>query len=131
MARAVDLRGGLSHTDRVRLLQFTTSGLGPRVARVDGDVLRVLAGPASTYELARTAIARGLSLIEAVAEYESEEGVDYEEVVEEQRGAAAREILGGDGLALAVEVFERERGDLGDILGPVGLVTSTIRRPPT
>ena len=69
----------------MRLVQFTTSGLGARVARVDGDVLRVLAGPASTYELARTAIARGLSLVEAVAEYESEETDDYEEVVEEQR----------------------------------------------
>ena len=82
---AVDQRRGLSHTERVRLVQFTTSGREQRVARVDGEVLRVLREPHSTYELAQRAIERGQSLEAAVAELESNVAVDYAQVVEEER----------------------------------------------
>jgi len=69
----------------MRLVQFTTSGKEQRVARVDGEVLRVLSGPHSTYELARWAIARERSLDAAVAELGEEQTLDYAEVLEEER----------------------------------------------
>lgn len=81
----MDRQRGLSHTERVRLVQFTSSEGEQRVARVDGDVLRVLSGPHSTYELARLAMARGGSLASVVAERESEAAVDYAQVIEEER----------------------------------------------
>jgi hypothetical protein len=69
----------------VRLVQFETPGHERRVARVDGDTLRVLAGPQSTYELARAAVERGASLAELVTAFESTESLDYATVVDEQR----------------------------------------------
>jgi len=69
----------------MRLVQFETQRGEPRVARVDGDVLRVLAQPTSTYELARIAMARGASLAATVAALESSETIDYAAVVDEQR----------------------------------------------
>lgn len=84
-ALEVDQQNALPHTDGVRLVQFETPSGAPRVARVDGATLRVLAGPSSTYELARGAIARGTSLAAVVAELESPDAVDYARVVDEQR----------------------------------------------
>jgi hypothetical protein len=78
----VDRGSGLQHTDRVRLVQFETPAGDRRVARVDGDVLRLLGGPRSTYELARVAVERGVSLSELVAAVESSEAVDYPSVIE-------------------------------------------------
>ncbi len=75
----------LSHTDGVRLVQFETPEGQCRVARVDGEVLRVLAGPSSTYELARIAIERGASLRSTATAFESSEAVDYARVVDERR----------------------------------------------
>ena len=69
----------------MRLVQFETRSGEPRVARVDGDVLRVLAPPTSTYELARLALARGASLADTVNALETSESVDYSLVIEEQR----------------------------------------------
>jgi hypothetical protein len=69
----------------MRLVQFETPSGEPRVARVDGDVLRVLAPPTSTYEVARIAIARGASLADTAAGLESGETLDYSRVVDEQR----------------------------------------------
>ena len=69
----------------MRLVQFTTSGGEQRVARVDGEVLRVLSGPCSTYDLARWAVETGRSLTAAVAEHESAESVSYAEVIEDER----------------------------------------------
>jgi hypothetical protein len=81
----VDRGARLQHTDGVRLVQFETLAGERRVARVDGDVLRVLAGPDSTYELARAAVLRGTSLIELVATLESSEAIDYASVIAERR----------------------------------------------
>jgi hypothetical protein len=47
------------------LVQFTNQGGARRVAALDGDVLRVLDGVYTTYELAQRAISRGKSLAEA------------------------------------------------------------------
>jgi hypothetical protein len=81
----VDLCRCLSHTEQVRLVQFTTSGKEQRVGRVDGDVLRVLRETHGTYELARWAIEREKSLEAAVGELESSVTVDYAQLVEEER----------------------------------------------
>jgi hypothetical protein len=87
----VDRGDGLKHTHGVRLVQFETSGAGSlggperRVGRVDGDVLRVLDGPRTTYELARAAIERGTSLTELVGSLESAVTVDYARVIDERR----------------------------------------------
>jgi hypothetical protein len=48
-------------------------------------MLRVLSPPCTTYELARMAIERRMSLAALVAELESEEAVEYERVIEERR----------------------------------------------
>lgn len=69
----------------MRLVQFLDEDGRERVARVDGESLRVLAGVASTYELVRLAIARGASLAQATAACESSRAVAYGEVVDEQR----------------------------------------------
>jgi hypothetical protein len=81
----VDPGSGLQHTDGVRLVQFETPTGQQRVARVDGDVLRVLAGLGSTYELARVAAVRGISLTELVVAVESSEALEYASVIEGRR----------------------------------------------
>ncbi len=67
------------------MVQFEAPNQGRRVARVDGEVLRVLAGLDSTYALARLAIGRGITLAEAVRGCASDEAVDYVSVIEERR----------------------------------------------
>jgi hypothetical protein len=81
----VDRGERLSHTEHVRLVQFETPAGEARVARVDGDVLHVLGGASSTYELARLAIEHGTSLEQTVNALDLSESVDYSRVVEEQR----------------------------------------------
>jgi hypothetical protein len=69
----------------VRLVQLETSNRERRVARVDGEVLRLLSGPDSTYALARLAIQRGVTLAEMVQSCESKLSLDYAAVIDEQR----------------------------------------------
>jgi hypothetical protein len=78
-------RRALPHNTGVRLVQLETSNRERRVARVDGEVLRLLAGPTSTYALARVAIQRGVTLAELALSCESPTTLDYAAVIEEQR----------------------------------------------
>jgi hypothetical protein len=67
------------------LVQLETPNRERRVARVDGEVLRLLAGPDSTYALARLAIQRGVTLAEVVQSCESSATLDYAGVIAQQR----------------------------------------------
>ena len=69
----------------MRLVQFETSRAERRVARVEGSVLRVLAGFTSVYELAQRASRARAPLADAVEAALSAELVDYEQVVAEGR----------------------------------------------
>ncbi len=81
----MDRRGVLSHTRGVRLVQFETPSRQRRVARVDGDLLRLVAGAGSVYALAQRAIDRGISLSNLVLELASDEVAEYAAVLAEGR----------------------------------------------
>jgi hypothetical protein len=59
--------------------------LGRRVAAVEGQTLRLLAGATSVYELSFQAIRDGLSLLESVERLLSEEVASYADVIEQRR----------------------------------------------
>ncbi len=69
----------------MRLIQFETAKRERRVGRVDGDVLRVLRGISSVYELATRALAERVTLAEAVEAAPAPDTVAYDAVIAEGR----------------------------------------------
>lgn len=69
----------------MRLVQFETEARERRVARVDGEVLRVLSGVSSVYELATRAIAERATLVDAVGSAPAPEALVYDDVIAERR----------------------------------------------
>ena len=69
----------------MHLVQFRRQDGERAVAVVEGDTLRLIAGIATTYDLAQTAIQRGASLEAVVREGLGSETEDYEAVIAEGR----------------------------------------------
>jgi hypothetical protein len=69
----------------MRLVQLELPSHERRVARVEGSRLRLLGAPASVYELALTAIERGVALSEMVERSASTELIDYAATLAERR----------------------------------------------
>src|SRR5204863_6537300 len=63
-----------------RLIQLTHPQRGRRVGAVSGDRIRLIEGVYSAYELAQSALAKGMSLEKTAADLTGKEALEYEPI---------------------------------------------------